>query len=65
VKPGLEDVAKLAFIDEHGELRLANGELAAVLNLHVLHRETPREYAILGLGPLDDIDELLGKEIPE
>ena len=62
VEAGAEDVGDLAFVDEDGHLRLANRELAAVLDLHVLHGVTVSQYAVLRFGPVDDINELLGKE---
>jgi len=62
VETGREDVRDAAFVDEHSHLRVAHGELAAVLDLHVLHGVTVGEDAIFGFSPLDDINELLRKE---
>src|SRR5262249_16004546 len=58
VQAGREDVSDAAFVDEDGHLGLANGEFAAVLDLHVLHGVTVGQYAVIRFGPLDDIDEL-------
>src|SRR5207237_5944119 len=53
----------LALVDEQRGLRLAHGELAALLDLGVAHRETPREDLVAILRPLDDVDELLLEEV--
>ena len=62
VEAGREDVGNAAFIDEDRHLRIANRELAAVLDFHVLHGITVGQDSVFRFGPLDDIDELLGKE---
>ncbi len=62
VEAGREDVGDAALIDEDGHLGIANRELAAVLDFHVLHGVTVGQDSIFRFGPLDDIDELLGKE---
>ena len=59
VEARAEDVGHAAFVDEHRHLRLANGQLGAVLDLHVLHGEAVGEDAVLRLRPVDDVDELL------
>ena len=48
--------------DEDGQLGIANGELTAVLDFHVFHRVAIGQDSVFRLGPLDNIDELLGKE---
>jgi hypothetical protein len=50
---------------EQRGLRVAHGELRALLDLHVAHREAPGEDLVAVLGPLDDVDELLLDEIKE
>ena len=62
VEAGREDVGDSALVYEHRHLGIANRELAAVLDLHVLHGITVGQDSIFRFGPLDDIDELLGKE---
>ena len=62
VEAGAENVGDLALVDEDGHLGLTHGELAAVLDLHVLHGIAVSQYAVFRFGPLDDINELLGKE---
>ena len=59
VEAGAEDVGDSAFVDEDRHLRIADGELAAVLNFHVFHGIAVGENAVFRFGPLDDIDELL------
>jgi hypothetical protein len=60
VQAGAEYVGNLAFIHEGRQLRFADGQLSAVLDLHVLHGITPGQNPIFRLAPLDDIDELFG-----
>ena len=62
VEARAEDVGDLAFVDEDGHLRIAHRQLAAVLDLHVLHGIAVGQNAVARLGPMDDVDELLGKE---
>ena len=62
VEARAEDVGDAAFVDEHRHLRLAHRELAAVLDLHVLHGIAVREDAVFRFGPVDDVDELLGEK---
>src|SRR5208282_1849874 len=62
VEAGSEDVGNAALIDEDGNLGFTHGELAAVLDLHVLHGVTVGQDSVFRFGPLDYIDELLGKE---
>ena len=64
-RPGPEDVGDLALVDEGSHLRLAHRELAAVLNLHVLHGIAVGEDAVIRLVPLNDVDELLGYKLLE
>ena len=63
VEAGAHDVGDTAFVHEEGHLGIADGELAAVLDLAVLHGVTVREDAILWLGPIDDVDELFGEKV--
>ena len=65
VEAGAEDVGDAAFVDERRHLRFANGQLAAVLDLHVLHGIAVGEDAVLRFGPLDDVDELFRKEVSQ
>ena len=58
-----EDVGHLAFVDESGHLRFADGKLGAVLDFHVLHGVAPGENAVAGLRPVDDVYKLLLQEI--
>src|SRR5262249_61618979 len=44
-------------------LRLADDELATLLDLEVRRREPPGQHVVAGLGPVEDIDELLLHEI--
>ena len=62
VQAGPEDVGDAAFVHEDGHLRIAHRELAAVLDFHVLHGIAVGQDSVFRFGPLDDIDELLGKE---
>ena len=62
VQPRAKHVGDASFVDEHRHLRFANGELAAVLDLHVLHRIAVGQDAVLRFDPLDDIDELFGEK---
>jgi len=63
VATGPEDVRHLAFVDERGHLRLADRELRAVLDFHVLHREAVGERRLVLFRPVDDVDELLLDEV--
>ena len=63
VRAGAEDVGDLALIDEDGDLGFAHHQLAAVLNFHAGHRETPGQRAVGVLRPLDDVYELFLDEI--
>jgi hypothetical protein len=63
VKPGAKHVRAAPLVDEHRHLRFAHGELAAVRDLHVLHRVTVGQSVVPILGPMDDFDELLADEI--
>ncbi len=63
-----EDIRDAALVHEHRRLGIAHGELAAILDFHVLHGIAVSEHPIAGLGPLDYIDELLGEKahiVPE
>ena len=62
VQAGRENVGDAALVDEHRHLGIAHRELAAVLDLHVLHGVTVGQDSVFRFGPLDYIDELLGKE---
>jgi hypothetical protein len=62
IQTGGEDIGDSALVDEDGQLGIANGELAAVLDFHVLHRVAIGQDSVFRFGPLDNIDELLGKE---
>ena len=62
-RPGCEDVGDSAFVHEDRHLRIANRELAAILNLAILHGIAVGKDAVLGFDPLDDINELFGEEI--
>ncbi len=59
VKARPKDIGDLAFIYEDSHLRFTNGELAAVLNLHIFHGVSVSQYAVFRLGPLDYIYKLL------
>jgi hypothetical protein len=63
VLPGTEEVGRLALVHEERGLRVAHGELRALLDLHVAHREAPGEDLVAVLGPLNDVDELLLDEV--
>jgi hypothetical protein len=63
VEARTERVGDFSFVDEDCVLRVANGELAAVLDFAVLHGVAVGEDAVLGLSPVDDIDKLFGEEI--
>jgi hypothetical protein len=65
VQAGAELVGDLALVDEQRQLRLADGEARAVLDLHVAHRIPVGEHAVAVLRPLDDIDELLAQKVAE
>ncbi len=60
-----ERVAELAQIDELRDLRFADDELRAVLDLLVLVGEPVRKRVARVVGPLDDVDELLLQEIDD
>ena len=60
-----KDVGDFAFVDEGGQLRLAHGELPAVLDFHVLHRIAVGEDSVFGFIPLNDVDELLAEKALE
>ena len=63
VEARAKNVGNFAFVDEHGHLRVANRQLAAVLNFAVLHGIAVGENSVSGFDPLNNIDELLGNEI--
>ena len=63
IQAGAEKIGDAPFIDEKGELRLADGQLAAVLNFAVLHGVAVRKNALLRLDPLDNVNPLFGNEI--
>ena len=65
VQSGPKDVGDLAFVDEGGHLGLADGELPAVLDFHVLHGIAIGEDAVFRFIPLNDVDELLAQETLE
>ena len=56
---GAEDVGDLPFVDECRHLGFADGQPRAVPNLHVGDGIPAGEDALVGLVPLDDLDELL------
>jgi len=58
-----ELVSKLAQVDELRDLRLADDELRAVLDLLVLVGEAERKRVARIIGPLDDVDKLFLQEI--
>src|SRR5439155_3037409 len=58
-----EHVGDLPLIDEKRHLRLAHGELRAVLDLEVLHRKPVGENSVTVLGPMNDVDELLPEKV--
>lgn len=60
-----EGICGTSFVHEQRELRITHGELAAALDLHVLHGKAVHQHTRTGLGPLDDVDELLAQEIAE
>ena len=63
VEAGSHDVGHAAFVHKKGYLRFADRQLAAILDLTILHGITVGQDAVLGLGPVDDVDELLGKKV--
>ena len=64
VHAGLEHVCKLTFVHKDGHLRLANGELGAVLDLVVVALE-PVHHRVRGVvSPLDNVDELALDLVP-
>jgi hypothetical protein len=65
VQPGAELIRDLPLVDEERQLRLADGEARAVLDLHVAHRIPEGEHAVAVLRPLDDVDELLAQKVAE
>ena len=64
-QPGAKNIGDSAFIDERSRLRFADGQLAAGLDLLILHGETPGKSILVGFRPLDNIDKLLGNEIAQ
>ena len=58
-----KNVRNLPLIHKNRGLRIANGQLAAVLDLAILHGIAIGQDAFFRLNPLDDIDKLLGDEV--
>ena len=58
-----EEVGHVALVDEERHLRLADDELATLLDLEVRRGKAPGQHVVAGLGPLQDVDELLLDEI--
>ena len=56
-------VGHFAFVDEHRHLRLANDQLATVLDFHARHREAPGERAVALFGPLNNVNKLFLDEV--
>src|SRR5260370_1187162 len=54
-----EEVGHVALVDEERHLRLADDELAALLDLEVRRGEAPGQHVVAGFGPLENVDELL------
>jgi len=57
-------VGQLALVVEHRDLAFANRQLAAILDLAVLHRIADCEHAGL-VNPVDYVDQLLPQEITQ
>src|SRR5262249_46358300 len=62
---GAELVAELPDIDELSDLRFANDQLRAVLDLLVVVGKAKRQRVARVIGPLDDVDELLLDEVED
>src|SRR5262249_25740984 len=63
VATGAEEVRDPPLVDHQRGLRLAHDELRPLLDLEVDDREAPDEELVVGLVPLDDVDELLLDEL--
>jgi hypothetical protein len=59
VGPRPEEIRDVPLVHEQSGLRLADDQLPALLDLEVRRGEAPGEHVIAGLGPLQDVDELL------
>ena len=59
VAAGGEYVGGFAFVHKHRHLRLAHGQAGAVLDFLVGNGKTPYQGFLVGIFPLDDVDELL------
>src|SRR5215471_11923709 len=63
--PRLEHISHAPLINEDGHLRVADRQFGAVHDLHVLHRESPRQHTLAAFGPLNDRDELFRNEVTQ
>ena len=63
VHPRAKHVGHLALVDEHRHLRFAHRERRTVLDFHFGHRKAPSQCAVIGFGPLDNVNELFLDEI--
>ena len=59
VAAGGEYVGGFAFVHKHRHLRLAHGQAGTVLDFLVGNGKTPYQGFLVGIFPLDDVDELL------
>ena len=63
VQSRAKGVRNFAFIHKNRGLRIADRQLAAILDFAILHRITVGQEALFRLNPFDDINKLFGDKV--
>jgi len=56
-------IGDLAFVHKQRHLGVSDRELAAILDLPILHRIAVSENSVAGFDPINNVNELLGQKV--